>query len=160
MTTRAASALRLAGLAAATLLASGCAVFSPVQTMDAYVPADGVDLTIPGLDLRNVAIVADAKGSPGTVIGQAVNNGADAVEVTFGVEGGQGSAKTSVPAFSGGSLTTGTKVELSDVPVAPGSMVRLVVSTPQAGQNVVLVPVLAPERYYDGLAPSPSPSAS
>ncbi|MGG5260304.1 hypothetical protein [Phycicoccus avicenniae] len=165
MSTRAASALRFAGLAAATLLASGCAVFSPTQTDYPYIPADGVDLSMPGLELRNVAVVASAKGSPGVLVGQAVNRAADSVEVTFGLEGEQGGT-ASVPAFSGESLSGGsTTVDVGAVPVEPGAMVTLTVSTKEAGQNVVLVPVLAPERYYADLelpsaSPSSSPSAS
>ena len=37
-------------------------------------------------------------------------------------------------------------------------MVQLVVATREAGQNVVLVPVLPPTRYYSELGASPSPS--
>ncbi len=160
MTTRAASALRLAGLAAAALLASGCAVFSPVQTNDAYIPADGVPLTLPGLALRNLVVVADSKGGPGTVVGQAVNEGADALDVTFGVAGGTPVSAT-VPAYSEDALSAnGSPVVLGAVPEAPGAMVQLTVATREAGQNVVLVPVLPSTRYYTGLAPSPSPSAS
>ncbi|QIM21961.1 hypothetical protein G7075_13845 [Phycicoccus sp. HDW14] len=158
MSTRAASALRFAGLAAAALLASGCAVFSPTQTDYPYLPADGVDLTVPGLTLRNVAIVAGAQGSPGVIVGQAVNDASDAVDVAFALEGTQG-ATTSVPAYSGTTLSTATtKLEVGNVPVAPGAMVQLTVTTREAGQNVVLVPVLAPDRYYSDLAVSPSAS--
>lgn len=166
MTTRAASALRFAGLAAATLLASGCAVFSPTQTDYPYIPADGVDLSMPGLELRNVAVVASAEGAPGVLVGQAVNDAADAVEVAFGLQGEQGGT-TSVPAYSGASLSSATaKVEVGAVPVAPGGMVQLTVTTQEAGQNVVLVPVLAPELYYADLevspsaSPTPSPTSS
>lgn len=164
MTNRAASALRFAGLAAATLLASGCAVFSPTQTDYPYLPADGVDLSMPGLELRNVAVVASAQGAPGVLVGQAVNEAADAVDISVGLEGEQGGT-TSVPAFSGTALSTTTsKVEVGNVPVAPGGMVQLTITTQEAGQNVLLVPVLAPERYYADFevtpSPSPSPSAS
>lgn len=164
MTNRAASALRFAGLAAATLLASGCAVFSPTQTDYPYLPADGVDLSMPGLELRNVAVVASAQGAPGVLVGQAVNDAADAVDISVGLEGEQGGT-ASVPAFSGTALSTPTtKVEVGNVPVAPGGMVQLTITTREAGQNVLLVPVLAPERYYADFevtpSPSPSPSAS
>ncbi|GIL36791.1 hypothetical protein [Phycicoccus sp. DTK01] len=158
MTTRAASALRLAGLAAATLTVSACGVFSPVQTDYPYIPADGVDLTVPGLDLRNIAVVSAQEGAAGTLIGQVVNNAAEPVEISFTVEGGT-PATTSVPAYSGEGLAD-AKVRLESVPAAPGSMVQLTVSTREAGQNVVLIPVLSPENYYEGLAPSPSATPS
>jgi hypothetical protein len=165
VTNRAASLLRLTGLAVATLLAAGCGVFSPVQTDYDYIPADGVSLSIPGLDLRNLAIVTDGAGSDGVLVGQAVNPGAEAVEVLFGVPGadgslGSGGGRTSVPAYSGATLSDeATAVGLGPVPAAPGEMTRLIVTTPDAGQNVVLVPVLGRDRYYADLA-SPAPSAS
>ncbi len=160
MTIRAASALRFAGLAAATLLATGCGVFSPAQTNYSFIPADGVPLSIPGLDLRNLLVVSDAKGGPGTVVGQAVNTGKDAVEVQFGLQGGSTVGAT-VPAYSNDAISlNGSPVVIGSVPEAPGTMVQLIVATREAGQNVVLVPVLPPDRYYSELEISPSPTPS
>ena len=168
VTKRAASLLRLTGIAGAALLATGCGVLSPVQTNEVYIPADGVPLSIPGLELQNLAVVTDAAGSPGTLVGQAVNGTDQAVDVSFALEGGE-PARATVPAFSGGGLSDGRGVTLPSVPVPPGSLVVLNVTTQQAGQNVVRVPVLARTSYYTTLptptavpsaSPSPSPSAS
>lgn len=165
VTNRAASVLRLAGLAVATLLAAGCGVFSPVQTDYAYIPADGVSLSIPGLDLRNLAIITDGAGADGVLIGQAINSGAESVEVMFGLPGADGSlasagGRAAVPAYSGATLSDATTaVGLGAVPAAPGEMTRLIVTTQDAGQNVVLVPVLARDTYYSDLA-TPAPSAT
>ena len=144
MTTRAALALRATALLAATLLASGCAVFSPTQTDYDYPAADGVRLSIPGLELRNLAIVLEEEGGTGVLIGQAVNNGTSAVDVTFAVEGASATATAAVPATSGNALSDATSlVEIASLPAAPGDTVSLVVSTAEAGQNIVTVPVLA-----------------
>jgi hypothetical protein len=153
VTNRAATALRLSAVAAATLLASGCAVFSPVQTDEPYIPADGVPFNMPGLSLRNLAIVTGANGGPGVVVGQVVNESPKAVDVTFGIQGGaQASASTAVPANSGDTITDESrKVEISNVGVPAGSMVNLTITTAEAGQNVVLVPVLLDNRFYEGL---------
>lgn len=165
MTNRAASVLRLTGLAVATLVVAGCGVFSPVQTDYAYIPADGVSLSIPGLDLRNLVILTDEAGAEGVLVGQAVNSGAEAVEVLFGVPGADGSlgsegGRAAVPAYSGTALSDATTaVGLGAVPAAPGEMTQLIVTTKDAGQNVVLVPVLARDSYYAGLA-TPAPSAT
>lgn len=160
MTTRAASALRLTGIAGAVLLAAGCGVLSPVQTDQPYIPADGVPLTIPGLTFHNLAIVADAQGQPGTLVGQAVNEGSQAVEVAFAVEG-SATAQTSVPAFSGTGLSNGEGVAISVVPAPPGALVQLNVATQEAGRNVVEVPVVDRRSYYESVPlPSGSPSAS
>jgi hypothetical protein len=136
------------------VLASGCATFSPVQTDENYLPADGVQLTVPGLDLRDVAILAAAEGGPGVIIGQAINDGPSAIDVTFGVEGAKAPVTAVVPANSAANLSTpSTRVELESVPAAPGAVVELTVVTKQAGTNVVRVPVLAPEGPYADLRP-------
>ena len=150
VTTRAASVLRATALAAAGLIvASGCAVFSPVQTEYDYPPADGVSLSMDGLELRGLAIVGAGTDGPGVVIGQAVNSSASAVDVSFSVEGASAPAQVTVPAGSGDALS---EVPIESIPGAPGDNVQLVVSTPEAGENVVTVPVLAPVGYYEELA--------
>lgn len=153
MTNRAANALRLPAAAAAALLVSGCAVFSPVQTDEPYIPADGVPLTIPGLTLRNLAVVTGTDAGTGVLIGQVVNETGSAVDVSFGIEGGgQASAPTTVAAYSGDTISdTSEQVELPGVPAPPGAMVTLTVTTAEAGQNVVQVPVLLDDRFYTGL---------
>ena len=121
MTTRAAHALRATALLAAGLLLSGCAVFSPTQTDYDYPASDGVALSIPGLELRNLALVVENRGGPAVLIGPAA-----------------------VPAFSGNSLSEpGALIEFDSLPANPGDTITLTVSTPEAGQNVVTVPVLS-----------------
>ncbi|GAA4401527.1 hypothetical protein GCM10023153_29940 [Ornithinibacter aureus] len=144
MTTRAAHALRATALLAAGLLLSGCAVFSPTQTDYDYPASDGVALSIPGLELRNLAFVVENRGGPAVLIGQAVNNATSAVDVTFGVEGASSTETAAVPAFSGKSLSEpGALIEFDSLPANPGDTITLTVSTPEAGQNVVTVPVLS-----------------
>jgi hypothetical protein len=158
VTNRAAAALRAFALAGVILLASGCAsAFSPIQTDYDYDSADGVPLTIEGLDLRDLAVVVPAKGGTGIVVGQAVNRSTSAVEVTFAVKGAPNPAVVAVPASSGKTLSdAATRVEIPGIPVAPGAMVELTVSTDQAGANIVKVPVLPNIGYYKDLtAPSP-----
>jgi hypothetical protein len=152
VSSRATTVTRTAALVGAGLLLSGCAVFSPLQTTENYVPADGVPLDIPGLELRNLAVVAESEGGPGVVIGQAVNDGASAVEVSFSV-GEEGEPVVAVlPAGSGGTLSDGTdNVDLAAVPAPPGALVDLTVITEAAGESIVQVPVLAPEGDYAGL---------
>lgn len=149
VTTRAASALRAAALAGAVLLAaSGCALFSPVQTDYHYQPADGPSLDTGDVELRNLVVVAAEKGGEGVLVGQAVNAATQAVDVQFSV-GGATPAKRTVPATSGDALSgTSSSVVLTDVPGGPGDVVQLSVVTPGSGQNIVTVPVLAPTGYY------------
>ncbi len=156
--TRAAHALRLSAVAAASLLVSGCAVFSPIQTDQPYIPAEGVPLTIPGLSLRNLAIVTTPDGAKGIVIGQVVNETSAAVDVQFGIQGGSAaSGSTAVPAYSGDTISDSTQqVEIPALAAKPGSVVDLTVTTREAGQNVVTVPVLLDNRFYSSLTGSGS----
>jgi hypothetical protein len=157
VTNRAAAALRASALAGAVLLASGCAVFSPVQTDYDYDAADGVPLTIRGLDLRDLAVVVPEKGGTGIVVGQAVNRSTSAVDVTFAVTGAPTPATVAVPASSGKTLSdAATGIEIPGIPAAPGEMVEMTVTTDEAGANVVRVPVLANTGYYSHLSASQS----
>ena len=158
VTNRAASVLRASALAGTILLASGCAtVFSPVQTDYAVDAGDGVPLSIVGLDLRGLAVVVPAQGETGIVVGQAVNRSSSAVEVTFAVEGAPAPATVAVPASSGRTLSDATTgVEIPGIPVAPGTMVQMTVTTPEAGANVVTVPVLVNKGIYAGLTAASS----
>ena len=158
VTNRAASVLRASALAGAVLLASGCAsAFSPIQTDFDYEAADGVRLTIEGLDLRDLAVVVPAQGGTGVVVGQAVNRSTSAVDVTFAVEGAPTPATVAVPASSGKTLSDATTgVEIPGIPVAPGATVQMTVTTDEAGANVVTVPVLPNKGYYSHLTASTS----
>lgn len=151
VTTRAAPALRAAALVAATLLASGCAVFSPVQTDEPYIPADGVPLTTSDLELRNLALVSTAAGADAVVVGQVVNPGTSSVQVSFGVDGGSSSAASAiVPATSGDTISDETtRLTIPALAAAPGEVVDLVVTTSGSGQNVVTVPVLAARDHLE-----------
>ena len=158
VTNRAASVLRASAVAGTILLASGCAsAFSPIQTDFDYDSADGVPLTIEGLDLRDLAIVVPEKGGTGIVVGQAVNRSTSAVDVTFAVTGAPTPATVAVPASSGKTLSdAATGVEIPGIPAAPGEMVQMTVTTPEAGKNVVNVPVLVNKGYYEDLTASSS----
>jgi hypothetical protein len=148
VTTRAASALRAAALAGAALIVSGCAVFSPLQTQYDYQAADGPALDTGDVQLHDLVVVAKEKGGEGVLVGQAVNRAKQAVEVSFAV--GEGTpAKHTVPATSGDTLSQGASaVVLTGVPGGPGEVVELTVTTPGSGENVVVVPVVAPTGYY------------
>jgi hypothetical protein len=149
VTTRAAAVLRATALAGALLLASGCAVFSPVQTDYPYQAGDGPSLDTGDLRFGNLVVVAAEEGGDGVLVGQAVNESARAVDVTFAL--GEGApARRTIPASSGTGLSEGGQaVVLTGVPAGPGELVQLTVTTPESGPNVVQVPVFAPTGYYE-----------
>ena len=155
MTNRAAPALRASALVGATLLASGCAVFSPVQTQVSYPPAEGVSLSTADVEFRDLALVSAAAGADAVLIGQAVNETSSSIEVAFAVEGQSTPTTTTVPAKSGETLSdSASSLTIPAVSAGPGEVIDLVVSTSASGQNVVTVPVLADAGFYADLAPA------
>ena len=159
VTNRAASVLRASALAGTILLASGCAsAFSPVQTDFDYDAADGVPLTIVGLDLRDLAVVVPAKGGTGIVVGQAVNRSTSAVDVTFAVEGAPSPGHRRRPRQLGqDALGRHHRRRDPRHPASPpATMVQMTVTTDEAGANVVTVPVLANTGYYADLTAASS----
>ena len=155
MTNRAAPALRASALVGATLLASGCAVFSPVQTQISYPPAEGVSLSTDDVEFRDLALISSAAGANAVLIGQAVNETSAAVPVSFAIEGQSSPTTHTVPAKSGETLSDDTSsLTIPAVPAGPGEVIELVVTTGGSGQNVVTVPVLADAGFYEGLAPA------
>lgn len=145
-----------AGLAlAATLMLSGCQWTSPIETDRAYEPADGSSITIGGVDLRNIVIVSDGHGAPGTVAGMAVNNTDQDVQLSIPDESGQ-ALQVTVPARGSARLGTegdGGPITIASVPEPDGAYRLLSVVTSQ-GQSAVNAPVLPPEGYYASLAPT------
>ena len=153
VTNRAASVLRASAVAGTILLASGCAsAFSPIQTDFDYDSADGVPLTIEGLDLRDLAIVVPAKGGTGIVVGQAVNRSTSAVDVTFAVTGAPTPATVAVPASSGKTLSDAR--DRRGDPRHPGRPRRDGADDrhhrPRPASNVVTVPVLREQGLLRG----------
>ena len=155
MTNRAAPALRASALVGATLLASGCAVFSPVQTQIAYPPAEGVSLSTAEIEFRDLALVSTGAGADAVLVGQAVNETSSAIEVAFAIDGQSTPTTTTVPAKTGETLSDDTSsLTIPAVSAGPGDVIELIVSTRASGENFVTVPVLADAGFYATLAPA------
>lgn len=145
-------------VAAAALGLSGCQVTNPIQTDQPYTPADGVAVDLSKVQIRNLVVVSDRKGGPGTLSGSVVNQGNQPVTVTFAGEGGA-NAELQVPAYGEESISSSSPVTLSTVNADPGGVTTLQVTTQGAGTNIVQVPVLPAQGYYATLAPTASPSS-
>jgi hypothetical protein len=136
----------LVGAAAAL---AACSTQSPSQTTVAYQPADGIDVDLGSVLARGLVLVSAAKDAPGVLVGSLINNGNDAVTVTFLTQAqAQASGKngptmqlkpTSQVPISG--------VQIDSVPAAPGALTTIVLSS-KAGQVFADVPVLLPDGYY------------
>ena len=144
---------------AAVLALSGCQLASPIQTNVPYQPADGVAVDLGAVQVRDLVIVTDAKGGVGTLSGLVVNRSAEPVTVTFATgPGAEASARATIPAGTPTRLSGVEGVTPVTIPKftgAPGDMVNVVVSTPDAGAPVVSVPVLLPTGYYSSITPAP-----
>ena len=144
--------------AAAALGLSGCQVTNPIQTDEPYTPGDGVSVDLSQVQIRNLVVVSERKGGPGTLSGSVVNQGNQSVTVTFAGEGGA-SADVRVPAYGVEGISSSSPVTLSTVNADPGGVTTLQVTTQGAGTNIVQVPVLPAEGYFATLAPTAAPSS-
>lgn len=144
--------------AAAALGLSGCQLTNPIQTTQPYTPADGVAVDLSQVQIRDLVVVAEKKGGPGTLSGSVVNRGGQQVSITFAGEGGA-TADLQVPAYSTERLSGTNQVSLSTVNAEPGGVTTLQVTTQGAGTNIVQVPVVAAQGYYQTLAPTAAPTS-
>jgi len=78
---RIASSLALA--AAIAIGATGCAMFAPQGTTDAYAPSDGIDVDVAGIQVRNLLLVGDAAGENFNVVFGAVNSTGSAQQLNI-----------------------------------------------------------------------------
>lgn len=148
----------LATLGAAFALA-GCQVLSPVATEASYAPADGVPVDLGTVQIRDLLVIADAKGGPGVLSGSLVNTGTTTERVTIEAEGAPPITLSSPPNRAE-RLSGSPQAQLSQVPVEPGSVVQLRISAGTAGTSVVEVPVLPPVGYYETLKPTSAATAT
>lgn len=143
---------------AAALLLAGCQTTSPIQTDVPYVAADGVPVDLGTVQVRNLVVVADTEGGPGTVSASVVSTSDKAETITFAGEAGNVTAE--VPAHAQTQLSESTRITLPGVKAAPGGVVTLQVGSTSSGVNIVKVPVLLPEGYYAELKPSAAPTTA
>ena len=100
---------------------SGCAYISPQATADTYAPADGVQMDLGDVQLRNVLVVAEDADSQGRVLGTVINNGDTAQTVTMDADGA--TATIEVPANQEVVLEKSKPVMLDKAGADPGLMV-------------------------------------
>lgn len=149
------------GAAAVALLASGCAVFSPVTTNLQYDPADGVPATVGDLALRDLVLVGG--DGEAVVSGSAVNLGHETLTVQFTAiatdqqtEPAGGSEITLKPREQVDLATKG--LVLQGVTAKPGSIAGLGITSRTGGAVVVNVPVLRAVGAYATVTPTvPAP---
>ena len=161
MTKRSVRGLGAALVLTATAGLSGCAVFSPVQTQESYQPADGVAVDLGSLRIDNLLVVAPTKDGPGTVSASIVNGTGQDVAIAFTDTGSGASARfAAAPGRATPVSVAGNLVQLAKVSAAPGSNIRLQITTATTGTAEVTVPVLATQEFFQDLQPTPMPTTS
>lgn len=90
MKTRLVSSLVLA--AAIALGASGCSLFAHQATTQPYAPSDGIDLTVAGVDVRNLMLIAAEDGETFNVVFTAVNRAESAQNLRISFVDASGAA--------------------------------------------------------------------
>lgn len=152
---------RLAPLAAlgAAIALAGCQTQSPIQTDVPYQPADGVAVDLGSVQIRNLVVVADAKGGPGVLSGYVVNRGGSSERITIASEGGA-PVTVEASAYQAEDISQDSQVQLSSVPVEPGDALTVTVQSERSGANIVQVPVLPATGYYETLRPTSAPAAA
>lgn len=135
-------------LGAAAALAA-CSTQSPAQTTVPYQPADGIDVNLGSVLARGLVLVSAAKDAPGVLVGSLINNGKDAVTVTFLTQAQAQASEKGGPTMQlkPTSQVPISGVQIDSVPAAPGALTTIVLSS-NAGQVFADVPVLLPDGYY------------
>lgn len=145
-----------------SLVLSGCALRSPVQSIKPYQPSDGVVANLDTLAVRNLLVVSEGNGKPGVLSGALVNNGTTEVDVTF-TPANATTPSEPVPVPPGQLVKLGNDagavhVQISAVAAAAGANLLMSVTTPQTGPSTLNVPVLSPTLEYATITPSATPS--
>jgi len=155
------SGAAVVGALGAVLALSACSTMSPIQTSESYNPGDGVPASSGPVTARNLLIVASEKGGPGNLSGYLLNTSDGSVKVSFQTrEQAEASTAPGTPiSLAGREQTQITDVTFPSMAVDPGSWTGIYLVT-TAGKTLVNVPVLAPNGFYETLAPEgPAPTS-
>ena len=136
------------------LALAGCSQTNPIQTDHPYSASDGVRVVLGDVRAENLLAVTSGAGAAGALSGALVNSAASDIPVTLTV--GDSSEKVTVPArgsvLIGTGSDTGQHVPVPTVSAAPGALLDVTISTPQAGTVHVQVPVRdAANPQYTGV---------
>lgn len=147
----------IAAIGIGAMAFTGCSAINQQSTTLKYSASDGVMTNMGQLELRNVLIVAEAAGDPGSVVGTFYNTSDS--EITLTVNGAQGS-QTEITVQPGAPKVLNAKAEratLSSVEQPPGSMEALKLSTSAGESQTLNVPVLnGTLAEYTDMVPSPT----
>ncbi|WP_024285708.1 hypothetical protein [Cellulomonas sp. KRMCY2] len=126
------------------LAVGGCSTTNPMSTTRSYAASDGVAVELGDLRIGNLLVLSAAEGGAGTVLAALSNDGTADIVVTIGLADGVAGSPIDVPA--GQTVLVGpdaaATVDLDAVPVAPGALVDLTITSDQGGTATRRAPVL------------------
>ena len=161
-TRRIASSIALA--AAITLGATGCGFSVPQATNEPYAPSDGIDVSVAGVEVRNLMLIADEKGENFNVVFTGVNTGTTPLDlrITFVGKSGSTEASADFTVEPGSTLFgdlegDGAPVLVSIPDLAAGDTVSAFLQVPGGADVEREVPVLDGTLLeYSSFVPSPA----
>ena len=149
------SRLRRPLIALVIALAFAIAGCAPDTTMRSYAAGDGARADLANqIRAENVLIISEAEGSPGTVVGSIVNEWSQDAEVSLTVDGLGESITVTLPGSATVILSPDHEsIVLPSVPVPPGAVLNVQISTTESGSVTLPIPVLdgSMDPYQDYL---------
>ncbi|WP_219105485.1 hypothetical protein [Austwickia sp. TVS 96-490-7B] len=155
--------LSAGGALATALLLSACQWTSPITTQLSYTPADGSQVDIGSLHIRNALVVASKEGAPGTLVATIANTDTNTTGHLMFRIGQESLPAVEVPARQSVRLGAGESARpavIGKVPAAPGAMMNISLISEGGLVTELSVPILAPNGPYATLTPTATPSAS
>lgn len=139
------SRLAAAPVVAVALIAlAGCSTTNQITTDDPYDASDGVGAQVGDVSAQNLLLLTAAEGEAGALIGALTNRGDESVEVT--IAGEDDADATDVRVAAGQTVLLGgedgEEVQFASMPVEPGAVTPLTLTTGPGGSVTVEVPVL------------------
>lgn len=135
-------------IAAAILVGTtGCSFFSPVATQQAYQPADGININLGDIKVRNLRVFQLRDEHQGLIVGSFVNTGAeDSAAILVWQDADSVNRRVRIPVAAGEKVDVGYNggeaIQETITPLEPGQRARITVSNDRGDWKEALVPTL------------------
>lgn len=135
-------------IAAALLVGTtGCSFFSPVATQREYQPADGININLGDIKVRNLRVFQIRHEHQGLIVGSFVNTGTKDSGATLVWEDANAvERRVRIPVAAGQKVDVGYNggdpIQETITPLEPGQRARITVSNDEGMWKEALVPTL------------------
>jgi hypothetical protein len=140
---------------------SGCAFMTPQATTVQYDASDGINATVGEIEVRN-ALLVTADGTSASLLVNLDNTSAYGLQVKLQYEDATGTKVDDSVYVNGGSVASfgaaeAQQIILTGLDAPAGSLLPIFVQYGDTTGKQLLVPVLADQGDYAGLAPTAAP---